>query len=319
MSRHARGNRFSVSHNTRYGLLTVVLLCGFVTAATTATAQDLEPRAFSPAPVGMNFALLAYGYSSGNVFFDTSQPIENAEGTIHSTSALYVRTFSFFGASAKAAGIVPFAWGDWQGELEGEFRTTSRTGFADPVVQMSVNFIGAPAKKAHDFATYGEGTIVGASLLATIPVGQYYSDKLVNLGTNRWMFRPRIGASGKYGRWVFELIGGAKFFTENTDSFGGHVVGQEVIWSLQGNIIYSFKRGLWLGITGGIGRGGQTTVDGVEKDTYQQNSRVGVTLTVPVNRRQSVKLLYISGLKTRIGADFDTVSVAYQFRWGGGF
>jgi len=92
-----------------------------------------------------------------------------------------------------------------------------------------------------------------------------------------------------------------------------------VIWSLQGNIIYSFKRGLWLGITGGIGRGGQTTVDGVEQDTYQQNSRVGVTLTLPVNRRQSVKLLYISGLKTRIGSDFDTVSVFYQFRWGGGF
>ena len=111
MSRHARGSRCSVSHNTRSGLLTVVLLCGFVTATTTtATAQDLEPRAFSPAPVGLNFALLAYGYSSGNVFFDTSQPIKNAEGTIHSTAVVYVRTLSFFGASI-ASQITPYIEG----------------------------------------------------------------------------------------------------------------------------------------------------------------------------------------------------------------
>ena len=299
------------------GLAICPVICLFMAGA--ATAQDLEPRAFSPAPTGLNFAMLAYGYSSGNVFFDTSLPIEDAEGELHSAATVYVRTFSFFGASAKAAGIVPFAWGDWQGELDGEFKTTSRTGFADPIVQLSVNFVGAPALPMRDFVTYGEGTIVGASLQASIPVGQYYSDKLVNLGANRWMFRPRLGFSSKFGRWVFELIGGVKLFTENSDSYGGHVVQQEPLWSLQADLIYAFKRGFWLGLAAGMGRGGQSTVDGVKKDTYQQNGRLGVILTIPMNRSQSVKLIYIAGLKTRIGADFDTLNVAYQFRWGGGF
>ena len=298
-------------------LLTSLVICLFMVGA--ATAQDLEPRAFSPAPTGLNIALLAYGFSSGNIFFDTSLPIEDAEGELHSASAIYVRTFSFFGASAKAAGIVPYAWGEWQGELDGEFKTTSRTGIADPIVQFSVNFVGAPALPMRDFVTYGEGTIVGASLRVSIPVGQYYSDKLINLGTNRWMFRPRFGFSSKFGRWVFEMIGSVKIFTENPDAFGGNAIKQDPLWSLQADLIYAFKRGFWLGVAAGLGRGGQATVNGVITDTYQQNGRLGATLTIPVNRSQSFKLVYIAGLKTRIGADFDTLSVAYQFRWGGGF
>ncbi len=33
---------------------------------------------------------------------------------------------------------------------------------------------------------------------------------------------------------------------------------------------------------------------------------------------RAVKLVFTSGIATRIGADFDSFVLAYQFRWGGG-
>ena len=40
-------------------------------------------------------------------------------------------------------------------------------------------------------------------------------------------------------------------------------------------------------------------------------------VSFPLNRRHSLKLVYINGLHTRAGADFDQVSLAWSMRWGG--
>jgi len=175
------------------GLLVPVAV--FLVMAGTAVAQDLEPRSFSQAPVGMNFVALNYGYASGEVLFDQAVPITEAHGRVNTLAAAYVRTLSVFGASAKLTGIIPYAWGHWQGLLDGEYASTSRTGLADPRVQLAVNFVGAPAIKMSQMRTYTNNTVAGASLQVVVPVGQYKPEKLINLGQNRWAFRPRVGIS----------------------------------------------------------------------------------------------------------------------------
>jgi hypothetical protein len=295
-----------------------ILVGGIVVGTPSAWAQDLEPRAFSPAPVGMNFGVLLYGYSKGNILFDQSVPIENAEGEVHSASLAYVRTLDLFGLTSKLLAVVPYAWGDWQGDVEGEYRTTSRTGFADPSLQLTVNFLGAPAITLAEMRDYREGTIAGASLLVTVPVGQYDPSKLINLSTHRWVFRPRVGVSHRAGRWTIEALGSVLLFTQNDEAYLSSTLTQDPIWGLSADAIYSFKRGFWLGVGAGMGRGGQTTVDGIEKDTYQRNGRVGATLVYPLGRLSSLKLTYINSLRTDRGTDFDTLTLAYQLRWGGG-
>jgi hypothetical protein len=94
-------------------LVAIVMLAGSV------HAQDLQPRAFSPAPTGLNTVLLGYSNSSGNVFFDQALLIEDATGEVHGATASYVRTFGMFGKLAKLAAVIPFAWGDWEGTLDG--------------------------------------------------------------------------------------------------------------------------------------------------------------------------------------------------------
>ncbi len=280
-------------------------------------AQDLEPRAFSPVPVSVNFAALGYGYSFGNVLLDPSIPLEDGTGKVHSFIGAYVRTFSFFGMSAKADAIVPFAFGDWEGKLAGQDTTRSATGFGDPSARLTVNFVGAPALEMPRFMTYRQKTVVGASLRVVAPLGQYDNTKLINLGTNRWTFVPRLGASRRLGHWNLEGVGSVWLFTANPDAKGKHIQ-QDPLWTIQGSVTYVFDGGAWASVNGGWGSGGRATVDGVEGSTRQENTRFGVTTAYPLTRRASLKLAYIGGASTRLGADFDSLVLLYQYRWGGG-
>ena len=45
--------------------------------------QELEPRAYSVSPVGINIALFSYSYPSGDVEFDPSLPIENVKAKLN--------------------------------------------------------------------------------------------------------------------------------------------------------------------------------------------------------------------------------------------
>jgi hypothetical protein len=294
-------------------LFLIVLLAGSV------HAQDLQPRAFSPAPTGLNTVLVGYSNSQGNVFFDQALLIEDATGEVHGVTSAYVRTLGIFGKLAKFSTVIPIAWGEWEGLLDGVPASTSRRGLADPRVQLAVNFIGSPAVPLKDFTTYSEGTIVGASVLAVVPLGQYDPSKLINLGSNRWAIRPRVGFSSRINRLTLEAMVDAWLFTENSEAFGETVISQDPILAIHGNIIYLFKRGLWLGVSGGMSDGGSTTVNGIEKDNDQRNSRLAGTLAVPVNRRLSLRLFYINSVKTRLGADFNFINVSVQYTWGGGF
>lgn len=280
-------------------------------------AQDLEPRAFSPVPVSVNFAALGYGYSFGNVLLDPSIPVEDGTGKVHSLVGAYVRTFSFFGMSAKADAIVPVAFGDWEGQLAGQDTSRSASGFGDPSVRLTVNFVGAPALEMPRFMTYRQKTVVGASIRVVAPLGQYDNTKLINLGTNRWTFAPRVGVSQRAGHWNLEAVASAWFYTDNPDIQGKRLE-QDPLFALQGSVAYLFERGAWLAVDGGWGSGGRATVDGNKSETRQENARFGVTFAYPLTKRTSLKLAWIGGASTRLGADFDSFILLYQYRWGGG-
>jgi hypothetical protein len=59
-------------------------------------SQDLEPRAYTNIPVGLNFVLTGYSYSAGVVIFDPTVPLENANIKIHGTVLAYARSINIF-------------------------------------------------------------------------------------------------------------------------------------------------------------------------------------------------------------------------------
>jgi hypothetical protein len=281
-------------------------------------AQALEPRLFSPAPVGMNFGVLGYGYSSGNVLLDESLPLEGTEARLHSITAAYVRSIDFFGLSSRVTVVVPFVKGKFSGVLDGRDSSTVRTGLGDPFIAFGVGLFGAPALRAKDMATYRPRTLGGASVKVRVPIGQYDDTKAFNLGTNRWNVGLGVGVAQYVGRWVFEAHLRAWFITTNHDFFDGTTVAQDPLIGFQLHAQYAFKRGLWGAVSFGQSFGGATTVNGVKGDNAQTNTRVGATFAIPVQKAWAVKASYSTGIATRFGADFDRALIGLQYRWGGG-
>lgn len=289
-----------------------------VAAAGDALAQDMEPRAYSNTPVGVNFLIAGYAYSEGGVATDPTVPLTNAN--LHTRTAVlgYVRSLDVWGRSGKFDLIVPYSWVSGSAELAGLPLQREISGFGDPRLRFSVNFYGAPALSLKEFADYRQDIIVGASLQVSVPSGQYDVGNAVNIGTNRWFIKPELGFSKAWGSWIVELAAGATFFSDNKDFFGGQTRSQDPIYSVQGHLVYGFRSGVWVALDGTYFTGGRTTIDGVEGNDLQQNSRIGATVALPVDRHHSVKLYVSSGVSTRTGSDFNTIGIAWQYRWGGG-
>ena len=298
----------------RAGLVAVA----FVSMMTGAVrAQELEPRAYASSPTGMSAFLWVYGRSSGSVLFDPTLPLEDVTATINSTGVGFFKSFGFLGRMANASVFVPYTWGSIQGLLAGEFARGTRSGLPDSRFRLTMNLAGAPALRPSEFAGYRQKTNFGVGFTLTAPTGQYDSATLINLGTNRWAFKPEFGLSHARRRWLLELAGGIWLFGSNDNFLSGSVRKQDPIGSLQGHVTYRLPRRMWVGFNANFFKGGQAEVDGEEAGLALNNSRFGATFSIPLQRRHSIKLSYSDGVLTRAGGDFSTFAVAYQFVWLG--
>jgi hypothetical protein len=293
----------------------LVMLLGLVFAPRSARSQQLEPRAYAPAPVGLNVVGLAALYSGGKVLTDPSLPIENANARVYCLAPVYARTFDLLGRLASATLTVPFAWANAHGDVAEVQRTADRSGLVDPYLRLAVNLIGVPALAPRAFREHEPKTILGASFTVTAPLGQYDASKLVNLGTHRWAFKPELGLSQPIGRWVVELYTAAWFFTTNDDFYGGHVRKQDVLAAFQTHLVYNFGPQFWAAGDFTFYEGGSTTVDDQPKNDRQANARVGVTLSFPLTATQALRLTAARGAWARIGSNFTTFGVAWDFFW----
>ena len=230
--------------------LRLLLALAILAVPAAAHAQDIEPRAYSNAPVGVNFLVGGYAFTRGGLSFDPSVPVRNAKLQTSNAVLGYARVLDLWGMSGKFDVVVPYSWLSGTAEFAGQPIEREVNGFSDARFRLSVNFYGAPALTLKEFAEYRQDLIIGASFAVTAPIGQYDSSRVVNLGTNRWSFRPELGVSKALGPVTLEYTAGSTFFTENTDFLGGRTRSQEPIVSMQGHAIYSFRPG-----TLGVGHG----------------------------------------------------------------
>src|SRR6516164_9555459 len=95
----------------------VVTLVSIIAGAAVARAQDLEPRAYSASPVGVNFLVVSYSRSSGSVVFDPSLPFSDVRATIKAPVGGLGHTFNLFGKLALISVAVPYAVGRVTGNV----------------------------------------------------------------------------------------------------------------------------------------------------------------------------------------------------------
>ncbi len=279
-----------------------------------AVAQDLEPRRWAQMPTGVNFAGIGLGFSSGDIALDPVLQIEEGEFELTLGVAAYIRTFGLFGRSARFDVAVPYASGDWEGLLAGQRTKVSRDGFGDPRFRLSVLLYGAPAETPQEFAkSEKSSTVVGAAIAVTAPVGEYFEDKLINLGANRWVIRPQLGITHTRGKWSYELTGSVFLFSDNDDFYNDSKLESKPLYALQGHVVHTFRPGLWASVSAAYGSGARATINGVDQLVDSTNWLSGLSVGVPLTRRQGLKATYLR-LRTResTGTDSDSVVLSYS-------
>ena len=282
-------------------------------------AQDLEPRAYVNTPVGFNFFIASYAYSAGGLSTEPSLPVQDAQLEIHTSVFAYARSLDLWGKSGKFDVILPYSQLSGTASVAGQPAERHVSGFGDPRFRFSVNLYGAPALSMQQFAAYRQDLVIGASLQVSVPSGQYDPSRALNLGANRWSVKPDIGFSKPFGAFTLDFTTGVTFSGKNDDYFGGKTLEQDPIYSAQTNLSYNFGGGVWAALGATYYYGGRTTVNDVRNDDLLNNSRAGAILVLPVNRHHSIKFNASTGVSTRTGSSFNTIAIAWQYRWGEGF
>ena len=278
-------------------------------------AQELTPRAYWPAPQGTRVATVGMAYTDGDTVPDPSLPIVGFDSKITTTIVGYLQTIELFGRSANLVFDVPYSSGNTVaehpelGSLERDYR-----GLGDIGATLSINLMGAPAMNREEFAELRANPrpILGASLKVVAPTGDYDSDRVINVGANRWAARMELGYIAPLApRLLLELQAGIWFMGDN-DDFLGLTREQEPIYAFQANLVKRFSPGFWLSLDGNYYRGGRSRLDGIRLNDLQRDSRIGVSMAFPVLKRNAVKFSVAHGSLNDSDESFVQYTMALQ-------
>jgi hypothetical protein len=287
-------------------------VCGF--------GQELVPRRWSHIPDGVNIGGTAFAYTNGDIYFNPALRLEDVQFDLRTYGFKYIHGFRMLGKSARIDLVQTYQSGTWTGLLAGAPATVNREGWSDTLLSFSINLIGAPPLSGREYVEYRSRTkretIVGAGLTMQLPTGQNFSDKLINLGSNRYTFRPQLGVMHVRGKWSFEATTTLCLYTDNSEFYGDTRLEQDPSIQMDAHLVYAFRPGLWLSGGGGFLLGESTEVNEVPSHDSKKNYGWGLTLCVPVYRALAIKLTYV-GTRTGVdsGADTDTFSGNLSLLW----
>ena len=283
-------------------------------------AQELQPRRWGHLPMGANFAGAAYSYTEADIFFDPILRLDDVEMEGHTWAARYIRTFELLERSARVDFVQAIQRGRWTGLVNGVPAATKRTGLSDSIVRFAINLYGGPPLEGKEFAAHRAKTevetIVGAALAVHLPTGEYMDDRLINLGTNRFTFRPQLGIVHNRGPWSMEVTGAAWVYTDNDKFFNGNKLENDPLYTIQAHLIYNLRPGLWGAASVAYGYGAESSLNGEAQGDRRGNLVWALGLGYPITQRFGVNIRYV-GTRSQesVGQDSDQVVVSLAVSW----
>lgn len=280
-------------------------------------AQFTDPRTYTPGSVGVNDIEFDYTHARSNASIDTSLVVSNTTLELNKADLSYTHNFAVFGHFAWVNATVPFA--SLRGSITADNISGSSTGAGDSSLELAGLLTGGDVLSPAEPAARKQTTSVGVSLTVTVPTGQYNADKVLNLGANRWAFKPEIGVAYPFGpeqRWEVDGYINANFFTDNTAYRGVEVLRQEALPGVEGHISYTFNNSLWASVDTRYALRGETVVDGAAQNNSQQALIVGTEAHWVPNSRNSLGLVFAKAVVHRNSPNYTGVVVKYVYSWG---
>ncbi len=299
--------RFQIKYNL---LLVVFFLASY------ANAQDIEPRRWSSLPLGTQVIGAGYVHSFGTVTFDPLLQADDVTVNANTFLLSYVKPFKLGNKLARLDVTLPYRFKRLEGNLSGESASVDRNGFGDSRIRLSMNLIGPPASNAQELGKYlkenPKNTTLGVSIAATLPTGQYFDEKLINIGQNRFIIRPQVGMVHNWNNWSYELTGSLFIFSDNNNFFGGQTKKQEPIFALQTHLIKRFNSKVWASLSASYGIGGESIVSGVSNADLRTNVLSSAAFGFKLTKFQSCKIAYLNSVTLK---DLGSNTHSFIFGW----
>jgi len=281
--------------------------------------QFSDPRTYANTPAGVNQFELDYTHAAADDSIDTALVIGGAHLEDNEVLLAYIRTFGILHRLAWIKAILPFAY--VSGSVAGTNLSRSVAGAGDASLQLTTLLLGGPALSVADFAKYEPTTTVGLSLTITGPSGQYDPNKVLNLGSDRWSFKPEIGISHPFGpaqRWVVDGNFYSNVFSDNTEYHGREILRQQALPGFEAHISYNITPNVWASLDANYAFRGTTFVDGVNQNDAQKNLTLGTEANWTINSRNGIVFLFARSVVHENAPMFTEVALKYFYSWGGG-
>jgi hypothetical protein len=279
-------------------------------------AQFTDPRTYTIAPVGSNQLEVDYEHAQANAAIDTSLVIGGAHFELNQATVAYTHDFGVLDHLAWVKATVPFA--RVGGSVAGTSLSKSTSGAGDLSVELGALLKGGRALSAAELAKYQPTTTWGASLTVSAPTGEYDPDRLLNLGSHRWSFKPEIGVAHPFGQertWEVDAYVNAYFFTDNTAYRGVEILRQEPLPGLEAHLSHDFSPSFWASLDARYSFRGDTVVDGMDQHNSQRSLTVGAEASWSPAARHSLTLVVAKALVHDNAPAFTGVVVRYAYSW----
>jgi hypothetical protein len=309
--------------NRRLWTVSVVVLMTAILPQYAFAAGD-GPRAHSKEVLTeTNWLSMTFVHASGNTSptDPSSRIVPNMDFDADLMMLGYGRTFDLFGRTAVATVLLPV------GELEGSatggaaFKSSAR-GIGDPVFQLDVNLIGAPAmKNIPQLMNYEPKFTVDIVGTLGVPVGEYDEESPTNIGQNRWFGRVALPVMVNLCEWVpgrkttFEVTPAVWVFGDN-DDFLGQKMQTDPMFELEGHLTRDLTDKLWASLDAIYYGGAKSTIGGMSSGSLGDFA-VGFTVGYKINENMSLTAGYTTTLGSGGSDDLDlnVFTVNLIFGW----
>jgi hypothetical protein len=293
----------------------------YVTAFTLAVSPVAvyadNARDWQNTPIDLNLAFGYYNLVDTNTPIDTSLPIDGLSLNANVYLARYARSFALDGRNTAVQIIQPYA--DVEASFDnGQFfsGTKKNGGMGDTQLIFAHNFFGGPALTAEQFANWKPETFLSGAMTVVTPTGDYDKDRIINIGANRWVYKPEIAFGTPIGPTWLELNTYVAFYGDNDDYQGNRKLEQKPIYTLESHYSYTINRALWVGVDAIYNTGGETRIDAANQDNKQENVLLGATMGFMLTPQFGGLVAYTDTVSERTGSpDVNTWTFRLQYFW----
>lgn len=291
------------------------------TAATLALMPGIgfadNARDWQNTPTDLNMVFGYYNRVDTNTPIDTTLPINGLSLNADLYLFRYARSFGIDGRNSAIQFIQPYADVSASFDNAQFFSGTKRNGgMGDTQIVFAHNIFGGPALTAEEFASWKPETFLTGALWMTMPTGDYNKDRIINIGSNRWVFKPELGFGTPIGPTWLEINTYVSLFGDNKDYHGDSKLEQKPLYAIEGHYSYTINRALWVSLDATYNRGGESRIDGDWQDNKQENGLLGASLGFMLSPQFGGLIAYNDTVSERTGSpDVNTWTFRLQYVW----